>query len=154
MCSSDLFPSHDTKPAYNLNRILTKCTNTGDAQISLIAPNNSIISWSPTIGLNNPFIANPTTNINTNITYYVSIKTPLENGDTCMQYDSIQVKTINSVQINTRDTLRVCKDSVRLQVPISDGQSVIWSTNANFQPIIGTTTTPIVTGKQIGRAHV
>ena len=133
--SISLFP----KPAYNLNRILTKCTNTGDAQISLIAPNNSIISWSPTIGLNNPFIANPTTNINTNITYYVSIKTPLENGDTCVQYDSIQVKTINSVQINTRDTLRVCKDSVRLQVPISDGQSVIWSTNANFQPIIGTT---------------
>lgn len=130
-----LFP----KAPYSLNRILTKCTNTGTAQLSLVMSGNNIFSWSPITGLNNPNIQNPTTNTNTNITYYVTIKTPLSNGDTCIQRDSVQVKTINTVQINATDTLKICNDSVRLSVPLSPGQTVIWSTSNTFTPPIGTT---------------
>lgn len=130
-----LFP----KVPYTLNHILTKCTNTGAAQISLVMNGNNIFSWTPATGLNNPNIQNPNTVTNTNITYYVTIKTPLSNGDTCVQRDSVQVKTINTVQINATDTLKICNDSVRLSVPLSSGQSVIWSTSNTFIPIIGTT---------------
>lgn len=128
-----LFP----KPHYNLNPIITKCTNTGVAQIILNMSGNNIFSWTPTTGLNNATLQSPTTNINTNTTYYVTIKTPLANGDTCVQYDSVQVQTINTVQINATDTLKICNDSVRLYVPLSAGQSVIWSTSNTFNPIIG-----------------
>ncbi len=130
-----LFP----KAPYTLNRVLTKCTNTGAAQLSLVMGGNNIFSWSPITGLNNPNIQNPTTNTNTNITYYVTIKTPLSNGDTCVQRDSVQVKTINTVQINATDTIKVCNDSIRLSVPLSPGQTVIWSTSNTFSPVIGTT---------------
>ena len=127
------------KTQYILNRIITKCTNTGSAQISLLMNGNNIFKWSPSTGLNNPNIQNPVTTINSNITYYVTIKTALPNGDTCVQNDSVQIKTINSVQINSTDTLSVCNDSVRLSIPLSDGQTVIWSTSNSFSPIIGTT---------------
>ena len=127
------------KAPYTLSHIITKCTNTGNVQISLTMQGNNIFKWTPTTGLNNPNIQNPTTNINTNITYFVTIKTPLANGDTCIQTDSVQVKTINSIQINATDTMRICNDSVRLNVPLSAGQSVIWSTNNAFSTIIGST---------------
>lgn len=127
------------KTPYTINRILTKCTNTGNAQLSLVIDGNHIFSWTPATGLSNPNIQNPSTTINNNITYYVTIKTPLSNGDTCVQNDSVQVKTINTVQINSTDTLKICNDSVRLNVPLSAGQTVIWSTNPSFIPVIGST---------------
>lgn len=129
-----LFP----KIPYTLNRVITKCTNTGAAQISLNMDGNNIFSWSPATGLNNPNISNPTTTVNSNTTYHVTIKTPLPNGDTCIQRDSVQIKTINTVQINATDTLSVCNDSVRLSVPLSPGQTVSWSNSGTFSPIIGT----------------
>ncbi|MBK9328371.1 MAG: gliding motility-associated C-terminal domain-containing protein [Sphingobacteriales bacterium] len=127
------------KPPYAITPVITKCSNVQTAQLELSMQGNNIFQWSPTTGLNNPNIQNPNTNTNTNITYYVTIKTPLSNGDTCFQRDSVQVKTINTVQINASDTTKVCSDSVRLSVPISTGQSVIWSTSATFNPVIGTT---------------
>lgn len=130
-----LFP----KANYTLNHIITKCTNTGDAQILLNMSGNNIFKWSPATGLNNANLQSPTTNINNNITYFVTIKTPLANGDTCVQFDSVQIQTINTVQINATDTLKICNDSVRLYVPLSTGQSVIWSTSSTFNPIIGNT---------------
>lgn len=128
-----------SKAPYSINKIVTKCTNTGEAQLSLNMDGENYFSWTPTTGLNNPSAQNPTTNINSNITYYVTIKTPLSNGDTCVQLDSVQIKTINTVQINATDTLRICNDSVRLNIPLSEGQTVIWSTNSLFSPIIGRT---------------
>lgn len=127
------------KPPYSITPIITKCSNVQTAQLVLNMQGNNIFKWSPATGLNNPNIQNPTTNTNTNITYYVTIKTPLANGDTCVQRDSVQVKTINTVQINASDTTKVCSDSVRLSVPVSTGQTVIWSTSATFNPVIGTT---------------
>lgn len=133
--TTKLFP----KTPYTLNHVLTKCTNTGSAQINLGINGTHLFLWTPITGLNNPNIQNPTTNTNSNITYYVTIKTPLSNGDTCVQTDSVQVKTINTVKINNTDTLKICKDSVRLSVPLSSGQTVIWSTSNTFTPVIGTT---------------
>ncbi len=127
------------KPPYSITPIITKCSNVQTAQLELSMQGNNIFKWSPSTGLNNPNIQNPTTNTNTNITYYVTIKSPLANGDTCVQHDSVQVKTINTVQINATDTTKVCNDSVRLSVPVSAGQSVIWSTSSTFDPVIGTT---------------
>lgn len=127
------------KPSYSITPIITKCSNVQTAQLVLNMQGNNIFKWSPATGLNNPNIQNPTTNTTTNITYYVTIKTPLANGDTCVQRDSVQVKTINTVQINASDTTKVCNDSVRLSVPLSAGQSVIWSTSSTFNPVIGTT---------------
>lgn len=127
------------KPPYTVTPIVTKCSNVQTAQLELNMQGNNIFKWTPTTSLNNPNIQNPTTSTNTNITYYVTIKTPLANGDTCVQFDSIQVKTINTVQINTSDTTKVCNDSVRLSVPVSSGQSVVWSTSNSFFPVIGNT---------------
>jgi gliding motility-associated-like protein len=129
------------KEPYTLDSIITKCSNVSTAQISLTMNGNNIFNWSPATGLNNPNIQNPTTNTSNNITYYVTIKTPLPNGDTCVQRDSVHIKMINTVQINASDTIRVCKDSVRLNVPLSAGQTVVWSTSNTFSPIIGTTAT-------------
>ena len=141
------------KAPYELTKVVTKCTNTGDAQFSIIMSGNNIFTWSPATGLNNPNIQNPTTNINKNITYYITIKTPLANGDTCVQFDSVQVKTINTVQINSTDSMKVCNDSIRLSVPLSTGQSVIWSTNNLFIPIIGTTANIVVSQKNVAQKY-
>ncbi|MFN8284572.1 MAG: gliding motility-associated C-terminal domain-containing protein [Chitinophagales bacterium] len=127
------------KPSYTITPIVTKCSNVQTAQLSLVMTGNNTFSWTPTTGLSNPNTQNPTTSTNTNITYYVTIKSVLANGDTCVQYDSVQVKTINTVQINASDTTRVCNDSVRLSVPVSAGQTVVWSTSNIFVPVLGTT---------------
>jgi gliding motility-associated-like protein len=44
-------------------------------------------TWSPTIGLDNPFIANPVINYNQDITYHVSIKSQLN----CVRKDSLHI---------------------------------------------------------------
>ncbi len=125
------------KTPYIITPIITKCDNIATAQLSLEMTGNNIFYWTPSTGLNNQNIQNPTTSINNNITYYVTIKTPLSNGDTCVQNDSVKVKTINTVQINAADSLKICNDSVRLSVPLSVGQTVIWSTSNSFFPVIG-----------------
>ena len=92
----------------------------------------------PASGLNNPNISNPTTNTPVNTTYYVTIKSVDANGDTCLQRDSVKVNILNTLQINANDSVYVCKDSVRLSVPIINGQTIIWSTSNTFTPVIGT----------------
>ena len=126
------------KPPYTITPVITKCSNVGTAQLSLIMTGNNTFKWTPTTGLSNPNIQNPTTSSNTNITYYVTIKSVLANGDTCVQLDSVQLKTINTVQINASDTVKICNDSVRLSVPLSNGQTVVWSTSNTFLPVLGT----------------
>jgi gliding motility-associated-like protein len=127
------------KPPYTITPIVTKCSNVQTAQLELIMQGNNTFKWTPATGLNNTTLQNPTTSANTNITYYVTIKSVLANGDTCVQHDSVQVKTINTVQINASDTTKVCNDSVRLSVPLSSGQTVVWSTSNTFSPVLGTT---------------
>ncbi len=126
------------KPPYTITPVITKCSNVGTAQLSLVMTGNNTFKWTPATGLSNPNAQNPTTSANTNITYYVTIKSVLANGDTCVQFDSVQLKTINTVQINASDTVKVCNDSVRLSVPLSNGQTVVWSTSNTFVPVLGT----------------
>ncbi|MCB0507822.1 MAG: gliding motility-associated C-terminal domain-containing protein [Bacteroidetes bacterium] len=127
------------QPTYSLSPILTKCTNQ-NVQLDLEGNGNSSYLWIPSDYLDNPTIKNPTSSTSENITYHVLIKSVLSNGDTCVQEDSVQIIQLQDLQLNTQDTIQVCRDSVRLSVPISAGQTVIWSTSSTFNPIIGTTT--------------
>jgi len=130
----NLFP----KPPYTLTRSINKCS-LETSQLNVSMAGNNTFSWTPTTGLSNPNIANPTTTAPVNTTYYVTIKSVNTNGDTCVQRDSVKVNILNTLQINANDTIKVCKDSVRLSVPATTGQTVIWSTSNTFVPIIGST---------------
>lgn len=126
------------KPTYTLTRNYNKC-KLETIQLGVTIAGNNIFSWSPSTGLNNPNIANPTSSVPTNTTYYVTIKTIGANGDTCIQRDSVKVNIVNNFQINAVDTVKVCKDSVRLSIATTAGQTVTWSTSNTFVPVIGTT---------------
>ncbi len=72
-------PVHDTTIAYGYSYQVEPAS--GDIN------NFSAYTWSPAVGLDNPFIANPVVNYNQDITYHVSIQSAFH----CVRNDSLHI---------------------------------------------------------------
>ena len=89
-------------------------------------------SWTPTTGLNNATIPNPTTITNSNITYHLTIHTP----NACLANDSVIVHVNPLIANAGSDKINICGDTSQMD-------SVITNYNGNglltytWHPIIG-----------------
>ncbi len=67
-------------------------------------PSGAFYSWTPTIGLDNPYSANPMANPIVNTTYTVSVE---KNG--CFKTDQVLVEVVTSPQVDAGPTQRHCR---------------------------------------------
>lgn len=114
------------------------------ASTNLNATGGSTYSWSPTTGLNNPFIANPVASPAQTTTYTVTVS----NGG-CSSIASVTV-SVNTVSANAGQDITICNGASG-QLNASGGSSYSWSpatglSNANIQnPLAFPTATTIYT---------
>lgn len=67
------------------------------------------------------------------------------NNNGCVSIDSSKVTIADSIpKVNLGDTIKVCKDSVRLNAGVPNGAAVTWSTSPTFIPVIGTNSTLVI----------
>jgi PKD repeat protein len=92
----------------------------GGASTQLNASGGTSYSWSPTIGLSNPNIANPTANPNTTTTYTVTVT----NGN-CSSTDQVVV-TVNNVTANAGQDQTIC-EGASVQLNATGGATYFWS---------------------------
>jgi gliding motility-associated-like protein len=81
-----------------------------------------VYQWSPSMYLDNPHSANPTTTTPTDITYYVDAYVP--DFDTTLR-DSIKIK-VHSVSVNTIEDTTLCSGN-KVQLTSSGAASYLWS---------------------------
>ena len=116
--------------------------------VPLSATGGTNYSWSPTVGLNNANISNPTANPSNTTTYTVTVS-----SGTCTATDQVTI-TVNSVAINAGlDTLICAGSSAQLQASSVGNVSYTWTpSNGLSNPFISNpvatptnTTTYVVT---------
>ncbi len=137
-CSSTLTKTFDLlkKPDISLPDSVVTCAGAGVLLPLTVSPNsNTSYTWTPATGLNNSTIQQPTATVNTNTTYVVTVNTTQGNA-ACIQKDTIKVKVTTTSFNIIQDSLKVCRDSVRLSV--NGVSNVQWSVNSNFTPILST----------------
>lgn len=142
-CSSTITKTIDLlkKITTTLPDSLVTCIGTSVVLPLTVSPNtNNTFSWSPAIGLNNATIQTPTATVNSNTTYVVTVT----NNLTCVQQDTIQIKLKTINQDIVPDTLKFCKEQVRILIT-RNVTNIQWSTNSNFSPIISTSNPLIIT---------
>jgi len=109
---------------------------------NLIATGGTNYSWSPTTGLSNPNIANPTACPTVNTTYVVTVS----NGANCTNMDSVTI-TINPLPTITASNDTTICDGVCASLNASGGTSYTWSptTGLSNPNIANPTACPTVT---------
>ena len=135
-----------TPPVITITNDTTICE--GDC-IQLNATGGTTYSWSPTTGLSNPNIANPTACPTVNTTYVVTVS----NAANCTNTDSVTI-TINPLPTITASNDTTICDGACAQLNASGGTSYSWSpTTGLSNPNIANptacptvTTTYVVTG--------
>ena len=133
-------------PVITINNDTTICD--GDC-IQLNATGGTSYSWTPTTGLSNPNIANPTACPTVNTTYVVTVS----NAANCTATDSVTI-TLNPLPTITASNDTTICDGACAQLNASGGTSYSWSptiglsnpniANPNACPTV--TTTYVVTG--------
>jgi Concanavalin A-like lectin/glucanases superfamily len=91
---------------------VNKCTNTNK---QLIVRQGTTYSWTPATGLSSTAIQNPTTNVNSNTTYIVTITNAATN---CTYRDTVKVVVNPAPFSNIKDTSFCKGDSVQLNAPL------------------------------------
>lgn len=95
------------------------CNNT---PVSLLAGGGISYSWSPSVSLNNPTLANPVATPTTTTTYLVKVT----NVEGCSKTDSIRVSTNPTPAVTKSNDTTICnKGSVKIF--ISGGSSYLWT---------------------------
>ncbi len=113
----------------------TVCTG-GTTQLN--ASGGSTYQWSPTTGMSNPFIANPTVRPSTATTYCVTVT----DGAGCTGVDCMVVEVGNGVAVNIGSDHSICAGS-SLQLLATGGVSYTWSPTTGINnPFVAN---PIVT---------
>jgi hypothetical protein len=110
------------------SRTFIKCQNTA---LPLTVRNGTTYNWSPSTGLSATNIQNPTTVVNTNTTYLVTV-TNAATG--CSNVDTIRVNVNPNPISNLRDTALCIGDSIRLYAT-EDGNTYNWSPSYNISNI-------------------
>lgn len=91
----------------------------------------SIYKWFPTLGLNNPYLANPQANITKPITY--QLKMIDENG--CISYDSVQIKSAKNIVDLGNDTVLCEGVSLKLKNKLP-ASNYLWNTGSTASEIL------------------
>ena len=96
------------------------------------------VEWTPTIGLDNPNVLNPTFSNPIDTTYLLILKGQnKETGDTCETRAFIEIKTVQFDLVLPQDTVELpCGDSIRLPAQVLPSESYFlteWTTSTgNF----------------------
>jgi gliding motility-associated-like protein len=129
------------KTTYTLPPSITACKGS-KIQLPLSISGNHIYNWSPSTGLDNTTLQNPTATLNGNIKYYVTIKTANGN-DTCVQRDSISLLASDSIDVHIipkNPTLTCSGRTISLTAATTPpGVKVYWSSSPAFSTIIDST---------------
>ncbi len=128
-----------TPPVITITNDTTICD--GDC-LQLNATGGTTYSWSPTTGLSNPNIANPTACPTVNTTYVVTVS----NAANCTNTDSVTI-TINPLPTITASNDTTICDGACAQLNASGGTSYSWSptTGLSNPNIVNPTACPTVT---------
>ena len=94
---------------------------------TLNASGGTSYSWSPTAGLNNPTIANPTVNVSVPTTYCVTVT---ENGK-CAGVDCVTVNVNGSITANAGNDISIC-NGTSATLNASGGTTYRWSPSAGL----------------------
>lgn len=135
-----------TPPVITITNDTTICE--GDC-LQLNATGGTSYSWSPTTGLSNPNIANPTACPTVNTTYVVTVN----NAANCTATDSVTI-TLNPLPTITASNDTTICDGACAQLNATGGTSYVWSpstglsdsTIANPTACVTSQTTYVVTG--------
>ncbi|MCC6251586.1 MAG: T9SS type A sorting domain-containing protein [Bacteroidia bacterium] len=118
----------------------TVCAN---SSLQLNAPAGYNYIWSPSQGLNNPTIANPTATISNNITYFLTIT----DATGCAGTDSITINSNPLPQISFASDTSVCENACVTLLPIVGGNlQISWSpaSTLNDSTVINPTACPTI----------
>ncbi|MFK7982956.1 MAG: gliding motility-associated C-terminal domain-containing protein, partial [Saprospiraceae bacterium] len=117
-------------------------TTCAGGTVQLTANGGATYNWSPTFGLNNPNIANPTLTPIATTTYTVTSTT----AEGCTGTDQVTVFVNNAVQVNAGANQTVCAGGTA-QLSASGGISYSWSPTFGLSNpnIANPTVTPIAT---------
>jgi hypothetical protein len=111
--------------------IAGKCFNI-NTQLSYYVRSGSTYSWSPSTGLNSTTIQAPTTSVNTNTTYVVTITDTIIG---CTYRDTVKLNVFTPAISNMRDTTICLGDTIRFNTipgqyyPNMSGQNVFYENN-------------------------
>ena len=133
---------------------LYNCTN-GAVQLLASGPNMLSYSWSPTIGLNNPYVPNPTTDIHDALVYHVVAQLP---GTSCLSnVDSISVSIRSAPVINMPTDTLVCYSAtiqLSLRTPDTATYSYSWTGPAGYSSTAMRPTIANITVANVGTYSV
>jgi photosystem II stability/assembly factor-like uncharacterized protein len=137
-------------PILILGNNQSACVN---SSVQLSAPSGYNYSWLPTIGLDNPTIANPIAMVANDIDYVLTIT----DGVGCIATDSISITANPLPTISFTPDTAVCENSCVVLLPIVPGnlQSISWTPTNTLNnstiynpiacPIVNTSYTAVIT---------
>ncbi|MEZ5022394.1 MAG: PKD domain-containing protein [Chitinophagales bacterium] len=117
---------------FTLSDTIALCLS-DSVQLDLEIEGEHTYLWSPSIGLDDATLQNPTAFPIVNTTYTVQIFTVRASGDTCIQSAEITVLTDYPVPTveNVSDSIQ-CDSLVVLSTNLTNSDQVTWSNNNNF----------------------
>ncbi len=104
------------------------CVGSGPVVISATAPNAAQYSWTPTAGLSDPSISNPSANPSATNKYYIEVTGT--NG--CKSIDSITVSVLDVPVVDTRSDTSICSGVQTLLTTTATG-----ATSYSWSPVSG-----------------
>ncbi len=93
------------------------------------APGNA--SWLPLYNITNPNSFNPIVNPQVDTTYYIN----MQDAFGCTNKDSIKVRVINSIFVNTINDTTICKTDPLILTTSSNGLKYSWAANPTLSDI-------------------
>jgi gliding motility-associated-like protein len=151
-CTSKDSVTISLKPKPSISKSNDTAVCTGYSSVPLLANAAGALqyTWSPSTGLNNSSINNPSANPSASTKYYVEVI----GGNGCKAQDSINVTVLQSPTVDTRTDTAICNSTqILLNTSASNATTFSWSpvtglSNANIEnPIAspGVTTKYIIT---------
>lgn len=120
------------------NDTIATCGN--DSVVLNVQTNpNLTYVWSPSTGLSDPSLANPTVLSTTNTTYTIRAYAYSNFGgilDTCWVEDSIHIVVQPAPTVQIQGDTFTCDTSVNLTATSPQITTYVWATNRNFQSIV------------------
>jgi len=118
---------------------LKTCQNSNIALSATITGTDSVLSilWSPATGLSDTTVKNPLLTVDTiSRIYYITMKSLLPGGDTCITKDSIYIKVNLLPVVNLGPDTSICSGTIILQSSDTyTSPSYLWNTGSTASSI-------------------
>ncbi len=96
----------------------------GEGIILGATPNGAVYTWTPTLGLSNPNVANPAAFPTQTTTYYV---TGSDGQGNCLVMDSVTIEVGPGIEVDAGPDLSICDDdTVQLMAMSQDSGDYLW----------------------------